>query len=142
MKLLCNWKGALLFGLLIWIVPFAVAIPFYSPQGEVLINETAFKTLMIVVGSAVGAIASIIYFRKVDCGYSCEGVRVGMLWMAISWLLDMVTVVPMAHMDVPAYFTQIGLRYLPIMMMTVAIGTVLEMHAQKDAPVKKAKRRK
>lgn len=140
--MLSSWKGALFWGFVIWVIPFVVSVAFYSPQGVLLIDEHSFNTIMVVVGTAIGAIATVMYFKKVERNFACEGVRVGMLWMVMSWVFDVAILVPMGQMSLPAYFSQIGLQYLSILMMTVAIGAVLECRIGKCAPAAKPARKR
>ena len=55
----------LLYGFLTWLIPFIIAIPFYSRDGQPLIDIFLLKSIMIVVGSTTGAIFLILYFKKV-----------------------------------------------------------------------------
>ncbi len=59
-------KHALVYGFLVWLVPFATAIPFYSRDGELVIDVFLFKSIMIVVGSLIGAFLLVRYFRRVE----------------------------------------------------------------------------
>ena len=81
---------------------------------------------MIVVGSFTGAIFLILYFKKVTESYFREGLVIGLIWLAINWVLDFVILVPMAKMDIGAYFAQIGLRYLTIPIFSIAVGYLMD----------------
>ena len=80
---------------------------------------------MIVVSSITGAVFLILYFKKVTKNYINEGLLVGLIWLAINWILDFIILVPMAKMDVATYFTQIGLRYLTIPVFSITVGLLL-----------------
>lgn len=118
-------KKTLLYGFLVWLVPFIVAIPLYSRDGQPLIDIFLLKSIMIVVGSIMGAIFLILYFKKVTKNYLREGLLVGIIWLAINWILDFIVLVPMAKMDIGTYFAQIGLRYLTIPIFSITIGILL-----------------
>ena len=49
-------KKPLFYGFLIWLIPFISAIPFYSREGQPLIDVFFLKSIMIVVGSATGVV--------------------------------------------------------------------------------------
>ena len=122
-------KHAVLYGFLVWLIPFAAAIPFYSRAGELVIDVFLFKSILIVVGSLIGAFLLVRYFRRVQRNHIREGVAVGVLWLVLSWALDFVTLVPMNDMAVGTYFVEIGLRYLTMPIFAVAIGAVLQQRS-------------
>ena len=115
----------ILFGLLTWLIPFVSAFFFYTREGRLSIDIFLFKSIMIVVGSISGAILLVSYFRKINSSYFKEGVTVGFIWLGINILLDLLVLIPMSGMPIADYFTQIGLRYLVIPAMSIAMGTVL-----------------
>jgi Na+/proline symporter len=124
-------KKTLLYGFLVWLLPFAVAIPFYSRDGQPLIDIFLLKSIMIIVGSVAGAVFLILYFKKVTENYLREGLIIGLIWLAINWILDFIILVPMANMDIGTYFAQIGLRYLTIPIFSVTIGLLLNFQKAK-----------
>lgn len=115
-----------LFGFLTWLIPFMISVFFYSRDGQLNIDIFLFKTIMIVVGSIVGATLLVLYFKKVQKDYLTESITVGLVWFAINIILDLIVLVPMSGMSIGTYFAQIGLRYLVIPVMSVAIGRVAE----------------
>ena len=123
-------KHAVLYGLLVWLVPFVSAFAFYSRDGELTIDIFLFKTIMIIVGSLIGAYLLVRYFRKVEQSYIREGVYVGSLWLVMNWVLDFATLVPMNDMAVSTYFTEIGLRYLTMPIFAIAIGWALQTRTE------------
>ena len=118
-------KRAMLYGLLAWLVPFVSAFPFYGKDGELGIDIFLFKSMMIVVGSTTAAILLVSYFKKVSENYLKEGVVLGIIWVGMSVLLDLIFLLPMSGMVFADYFGQIGVRYLVMPVMTVAMGKVL-----------------
>lgn len=115
----------ILFGFLTWLIPFVSAFFFYTREGKLSIDIFLFKSIMIVVGSISGAILLISYFRRITASYFKEGVMVGFIWLGINILLDLLVLIPMSGMSIADYFTQIGLRYLVIPAMSIAMGTAL-----------------
>jgi hypothetical protein len=114
-----------LYGFLAWLVPFVSAFFFYTRDGKLNIDIFLFKTIMIIVGSFTGAILLVSYFKKVNENYLTEGVLIGVIWFCINILLDLVVLLPMSKMPIPEYFAQIGLRYLVMPAMSIAVGTAL-----------------
>ena len=123
-----DWKAAIFWAVMIWLVPFVIAYFFYAPDGTLMIDRGLFRTIMIIIGSAMAAIASVMYYRRVESGFCQEGLQIGLLWMLTCWALDLAILVPMAKMTIPAYFADIGLRYLSILVTTIALGAILEAH--------------
>ncbi|MCB1517426.1 MAG: hypothetical protein KDJ19_07420 [Hyphomicrobiaceae bacterium] len=114
-----SWKVHV-FGLLTWLIPFLAAFPFYSPDQGLLIPITFFKSIMIVIGSAVGLILLVwlyLDFPKVRA----SGLIIGLYWLALNWVLDILILLPMSGSDIGTWFTDIGLRYLVLPMMAIAI---------------------
>ncbi len=125
---------ALLFGMLTWLVPFVVAIFFYTKEGQLRIDIFLFKSIMIGVGSLAGAMFLSLYFRRVTERYRREGILIGLSWLAINWVLDAGVLIPMSGMGLGAYVEQIGLRYLIIPVFSVTVGFSLSYQAARKVP--------
>lgn len=119
-------KKAIIFGFLSWLIPFVFSFLFFTPKGELLINQLLFKNIMIVTAAWFSAFLIIKYFKTVDKNYIKEGWLLGLLWLAINLVLDLVTLVPMGK-PLSVYLPQIGLGYLMIPAMTVLAGKVLKV---------------
>lgn len=39
----------ILYGILVWLVPFLIAIPFYSPEGTLLVDVPNFKSIIVPI---------------------------------------------------------------------------------------------
>ena len=55
-----------LYGSIVWLIPFLIAIPFYSPDGTLLPDEHLFKSVMIVTGGLAGSFLLIRLFQEMD----------------------------------------------------------------------------
>lgn len=113
-------------GFLTWLVPFIIAIPFYGPDGTPLVNIDLFKSLMIVISAITAALLITWFFRSVKSGYAREGIVTGVVWLFMNWILDLVFLVGMLGMPLPAYAVQVGLRYLMIPAIVIAVGVVAD----------------
>jgi uncharacterized membrane protein YpjA len=122
----------LLLGFLTWLVPFVFSCLFFSKEGQLLIDMFLFKTIMIVLFSFLGALLLIRYFKGITGDYLKEGIIVGVAWLMINWILDFVVLIPIARMGVVTYFTQIGLRYLMIPTMSIAMGYLVEIKCKSE----------
>ncbi len=114
-----------LYGFLAWLIPFVISIFFYDKNG-LMVDIFLFKSIMIVVGSISGAFLLISYFKKINTAYLKEGIIVGIVWFGINILMDLLILLPMSKMSITDYFTQIGIRYLVMPAMSIAVGKSLE----------------
>ncbi len=114
------------YGFLAWLIPFVASIFFYTREGGLRIDVFLFKTIMIVIGSITAAILLVSYFKKINTSYFKEGIIVGLTWLGVNILLDLLVLIPMSGMSVADYFTQIGLRYLVMPVMSIMVGAALE----------------
>jgi len=121
-----SWRRALLYGLLTWLIPFVVSVPFYSRDGTLSIDIFLFKSIMIIVGSLVGLALIVGYFKRVEGAFLREGLLIGSIWLVINWLFDFIFFVLITKMDMQIYFVQIGIRYLTIPIYSIAIGFLLK----------------
>jgi len=116
----------ILYGFLAWFIPFVASFFFYTREGELTIDIFLFKSIMIVVGTFSAAFLLVSYFKKINVDYFKEGIIVGLTWFGINILLDLLILIPMSGMSIADYFIQIGIRYLAIPAMSIAVGTALE----------------
>lgn len=120
-----------LFGFILWLVPFLTGFLFFDPSGNFLIPETFFKTIMVVEGALVGVVLAVRYFKDIEADYVREGVILGGVWLVINLCIDLLFVFAgFFPMSVVQYFTDIGLRYLSMPIYTIGIGYVLKQRVK------------
>jgi hypothetical protein len=115
-----------LLGLLTWVVPFVVSFGFYDRTGNLNVSYGLFKCVMIIVLSITGMFALHYHLRFLDSNYLREGFKAGIVWLIINLCLDVVILVPMAGISYGQYFATIGLGYLQIPVMCIAVGMILQ----------------
>lgn len=113
----------IMLGLASWAIPFAVSFAFIDRTGQLQIPQPLFKSLMVVIGGGVGAALLVAAFRRVRPSV-LSGLALGVLWLAINLALDIAVLVPMSGMTVSGYLQDIGLRYLLLPIVAVAMGAV------------------
>jgi len=117
-------KNALLFGFIVWLVPFIVSILIWPIHES---NRPLFESIMPVVGVIVAVKLSYFYFKKVSKSYVAEGVRLGLIWMSISLILDLFMFISGPFkMSLGVYISDIGVTYLLIPVLTVGFAKILE----------------
>lgn len=114
-------RRALLFGLFIWLLPFAVAFIIFP------LRESArplFESIMPVAIAVVTVVLGNRYLRTVNRNLVREGVLLGVMWLAICMIIDaplMLLGGPM-KMTVAEYGADIGVTYLMIPVITIGLA--------------------
>ncbi|MFN7436251.1 MAG: hypothetical protein ACK5R0_14430 [Bacteroidota bacterium] len=116
----------ILFGFLSWLIPFTVSFLFYKPGGELIVPYSTFKSTIMVVGTLSGCYLLLRYFKLVDTDFIRNGVIVGLSWFAINIILDAVILIPIMKTTFADYFMSIGLSYIAIPTISIAMGYLLE----------------
>ena len=131
----------LLFGFLLWLIPFGVGFLFFDANGNLTISETFFKSIMVVLGALLGVAFSVDYFKGIKGDYVNEGIVLGFTWLVISIVIDLMLVFSgFFKMGVGEYFTDIGVRYLSIPIYTIGLGLALSNAHAAGKGGKKGKR--
>jgi hypothetical protein len=116
-----------LYGFLTWLIPFVISFFFYDRSGQPTMDIFFIKSILLVVSSLFGAYLLIVYFKQLKDDFLKEALIVGVSWLSINWLLDVVILLPMAKISIAAWFTQIGLRYLVIPVFSISIGYIAQL---------------
>jgi hypothetical protein len=126
-----SMKRALLYGFLLWLIPFIVGFLAF-PLRET--ERPLFETIMAVTVTLAVVILSVLYFGKMDSGYFNEGIRIGILWFVISIVIDLLMFMwgPM-KMSFRDYMFDIGFTYLIYPTVTVGFGCLLQQKKQSTA---------
>jgi hypothetical protein len=120
------------FGVLVWLIPFAVAFLVYPLRAS---SRPLFESIMPVAVAAAAVVLGVAYFRHVIRQHVREGAVVGFLWLVICVLIDaplMLLGGPM-RMAVPEYLADIGLTYVIIPIVTVGIGAAVAARSARPA---------
>ncbi len=120
------------YGLILWVIPYATAIPLMPLMKS---DPIFFKTIMIVEGALVGGVLTALYFKDVQRNFLREGMVVAGTWIVLNWLLDFVALLPFSGHTIPRYFIEIGFRYIAIVAPVMAVGFVLESRSASVHPV-------
>lgn len=77
---------------------------------------------------------TLLYFRKVRAAFLCEGVLLGLAFVACNFLFDlpMFLAGPM-QMPLGRYFTEIGLAYFSMAFISIGFGCALRQANLKSA---------
>ncbi|MBL7852243.1 MAG: hypothetical protein JNN04_15170 [Cyclobacteriaceae bacterium] len=116
----------LLMGFLSWLIPFVASFFFFRPGGEMVVPYATFKGIITVVGVGSGSYLLYRYFLLVSDQFARQGIIVGISWMLINLVLDMIFLMPMAKLSFSEYLLTIGISYLSIPPIAVCMGYLLE----------------
>lgn len=124
------WLKRIGYGVGLWAVLYAAAIPLLSLNTA---DPIAFKATMAFLGSSIGAITAALYFLSVERDFLRESIQTAVVWMVVNWLLDYVALLPFTGETLSQYFMHIGIEYLGMFGVLVAIGYVLEKKIRTEA---------
>ena len=113
-------KSVLGFAVLVWLVPFIVAIvvfPFHDSW------RALFESVMAVTVAAAAVIFGWLHLKKLPEVATSDGVLLGLIWWAVCVAIDLplITAGPM-EMTLPEYFADIGLTYVSIPIITTGMA--------------------
>lgn len=105
-------------------IPFVVAVLIYQVRNS---DRPFFESIMPVVIVICVVFFSALYFRKQQGKYFKDGIITGLVWLAISIIIDLVMFMqgPM-KMDFVDYIKDIGITYLMIPVITIGTGYLME----------------
>jgi hypothetical protein len=112
---------ALLFGVVVWLVPFVVAFLIFPLRES---SRALFESIMPVAVAGATVVLGVAYLARVGQGMVREGILLGCLWLAISVAIDAPLMLfggPM-HMTIGEYLADIGVTYLMIPVITTGLG--------------------
>ena len=121
-------RKALIYGVLVWLIPFAVAFAIFPLRES---NRPLFESIMPVAVAGAVAGCAVRYFRLVTTAFVREGLRLGLVWLLVSVAIDAPLMLfggPM-QMSTGQYVADIGVTYLLMPVVTLAIGVALAHRA-------------
>ncbi len=124
-----SFKWALIFGLIVWAIPFVVAMFVFPLRAS---DRPFFESIMPVAVVVAAVICGVLYFRKVEAHFVREGILLGLIFLGVSLAIDLLMFSrgPMA-MPLPDYVKDIGFTYLMIPAITLGMGYLLNTYHEK-----------
>jgi hypothetical protein len=120
-----NWKTIILFGFLIWLIPFVVSFFIFPLRSS---NRPLFESIMPVVLTLVVTFFTIQYLSKINREFFKEGIFIGIIWLVISLVIDLILFMPKSPMQMTLsdYIMDIGITYLIILIIPVGTSYLME----------------
>lgn len=111
----------ILYGFLVWLVPFAVSFIIFPLRTSM---RPLFESVMPLVLTIIVVILSYYYLKNLETNLVKEGVLIGLSWLAINLIIDLMLFLPASpmQMNILDYFMDIGLTYIIIPVITVGMG--------------------
>ena len=118
-------KTSLFYGFMIWLIPFVVSVLIYPIHDT---NRALFESIMPVTLTASLVLFSILYLRKVESDFLREGLMIGVMWFAISLVIDLILFIPESPMQMSfgEYMMDIGITYFSMPIICIGFGYLLE----------------
>ena len=123
-------KKSILFGFLVWLLPFIVAFLIFPIHES---NRPLFESIMPIVITISVIIFTYLYFKNVDKNIKAEAVKLGIIFILISLVIDLIMFMPNSpmHMELLDYTMDIGLTYLMIPIITIGMGYAIDREKNK-----------
>ncbi len=117
-----------LFGFLVWLIPFAVSFFIYPLKTPMY---SFFESIMSVLIAVAAIILSYLYFKDIKTNFVMEGILTGIVWFIIAIIIDLLMFMPASpmHMNFTDYMMTVGIKYLIIPVVTVGTGYVAQNKA-------------
>ncbi len=117
-----HWRQAILQGVMVWVIAFLAAFLIFPLRES---SRPLFESIMPVVLAGAAAFFANRYLSGVQEDLRREGLRLGVLWMAINIAIDlpiMLSPSPM-QMSPGQYVADIAVTYLLLPVVTGAMGS-------------------
>jgi hypothetical protein len=115
------WRKIILFGVIVWAVPFVLSFLLFTPEGQPRFSEDLFESVMAISLATVTAYLAYRLFSPAP-NIAASGLVVGVSWAAISIALDLAAIVAAFNMPLAQYAVDIALSYLMIPAITIAVA--------------------
>jgi hypothetical protein len=119
-----NWKRIVGYGVVLWLVPFAVAFVLFGVREA---NRALFESLITVIGVGCAVAASLLFFRAEKSVSAATGIAIGFAWAAISIVIDLPIFLAVFRMPLADYAADIALTYLAFPMIVGGISAAMHV---------------
>jgi hypothetical protein len=123
-----SWRKALGYGVIVWLVPFVVALACYKLRQN---DRILFESIMPIAVVAATVVCAVLYMSAVPQRQGREGLFLGLIWLALCIAIDQIffSAGPM-QMSFVDYLKDIGLTYVMIPFITTGHGIMQQRAGQ------------
>lgn len=127
-----SWRRALAGGVLVWLAPFLVACAAFPLKRS---WPALFESIMPVALALTAVVCGLSYLRRVRRPTVREGLALGLLWQALSMLIDLPLLLsPPMNYSLAEYAADIGLTYVMLPVTTAGLFCAAARNAGPAAP--------
>lgn len=115
----------MLFGFLIWLIPFIVSFFIFPLRSS---SRPLFESIMPVVLTSAVVLFTVQYLSKINREFVKEGIFIGIVWLIISLVFDLILFMPESPMKMTLsdYMMDIGITYLIILIIPAGLGYLMD----------------
>jgi hypothetical protein len=117
------WLKRVGYGVILWAIPFAAAIPMLPLQRS---EPLVFKAMEVSIAMLTVSLLLYFYFRRIEKQFLREAVLAAATWTIVNWALDVVALLPFTHQSLTQYFLEIGIEYAASAVLVIAVGALLD----------------
>lgn len=119
-----------LYGFLVWLIPFAVSFVIFPLRTSM---RPLFESVMPLVLTIVVVTLAYYYLKNIVVNFAKEGIVIGIVWFIINIVIDLVLFLPESPMQMgfADYMADIGLTYVIIPVITIGMGYMLDSKIEK-----------
>jgi len=123
----------ILFGLLIWLIPFLVSFFIYPLKTS---GNPLFESIMPLALNIITVLLVCTYLKTIQMEFVKESILIGVTLFLINIIIDLIMFLPFSPMQMTLndYMEDIGITYLIIPVITMGMGYLV----QNKADIKKA----
>ena len=110
------------FGVMSWVVPFVASLSLYPLKAS---NEPLFETIVSILILVTAGGLGRLWYRTSPPKHVSDGFALGTAWLLINVMLDQLMLLSIfgpQRMPLAVYVTQVGLKYLMIPIVLVALA--------------------
>jgi hypothetical protein len=105
---------ALIAGIIVWMVPFAVGTALVTPGGQPRVSFIVFKVVLVATLALTGVVAGWWLAKKGDLGSLLAIAAASLAAIAVNLVLDMVVLLPITNQAATEYLSEVAVSYLLI----------------------------
>ncbi|MBM9502415.1 hypothetical protein JWG44_19365 [Leptospira sp. 201903071] len=110
------------YGIVVWIIPFLLAIPLFQIIGS---NRIFFKSIMGVILALTVIVFWGLYLKNVSSDFFKHSYVASVVWLVLSIVPDLFAFIIGFKMNVLTYFTEIAISYLLIPVILIGSSSIL-----------------
>ena len=110
------------YGVLVWLIPSLITVTLAS-----FVAMNVFEIISAVAIAVTVIVFSYLYFRGITENFIKEGILIGIIWLIISIILDLILVaVGISQLNLTSYAMYVAPLYIIIPAVTIGLGVYMK----------------